>query len=176
MPLFLGMIALMVSVSTINMVICRNIVLKGSIEVGYVRDSYSRVGLTAQSRSLVRTMLNVANGVESRTSFMSEDRFALAKSKLNDTSEHLRILQNRLIKAEFKFSQEFKEYLNSLIVKSHLGRGGSRFVNHLSHHSAVNAFVGYVVEFLRMEPEQIKGSLNILSLQPEESNAPSAEE
>ena len=97
----------MITVSTVNLIICRSTVIEGSSEAGYVRDSYARVGLTAQSRSLVRTLLNIANAVEPGASSMTGDRVTLAKMKLNDTSETLRTLQNRLILADFKFSAEF---------------------------------------------------------------------
>ena len=36
-PLFVGMIAIMVSVSTVNLVICTRTLHKGTIEAGYVQ-------------------------------------------------------------------------------------------------------------------------------------------
>ena len=46
-PLFLGMVVIMITVSTVNLLICRSTVIEGTIEAAYVRDSYARVGLTA---------------------------------------------------------------------------------------------------------------------------------
>ena len=66
-----------------------------------MRDSYARVGLTAQSRNLIRTLLNVANNVEPGTSPLTNDRVKLNKMKLNDTAETLREYQNRLNLADF---------------------------------------------------------------------------
>ena len=100
-PLFLAMVTITITVSSVNLLICWSNVIKGTIEAGYVRDSYARVGLTAQSRNLIRTLLNVANNVEPGTSPLTNDRVKLNKMKLNDTAETLREYQNRLNLADF---------------------------------------------------------------------------
>ena len=89
--------------------------------------------------------------------------------KLNDTAETLRTLQNRLILADFKFSSDLWSYLQSQVIIQHLGKEGDRFNTTLSHHAGVNIFVGLVQDFLAMEDEEMRGSLNEMTLDPHET-------
>ena len=128
------------------------------------------------SRSLVRTILNIANGVEAGDSFLSDDRFLLAKKKLNDTVETLRVLQNKLVVADFQFSASFSEYLHSEIEIQHLGREGDSYVTNINHYAAINEYVGLVQEFIAMDEHQLRGALNLMSLESDESSPPSPTE
>ena len=100
-PLFLGMVAIMIAVSCINLLICRGTVSTVTIESSYVQDAYTRVVLTAQARSLVRSLLNIANELEPNTSDLTSDRFQLSRAKLNKTVEDIREVQSRLFWADF---------------------------------------------------------------------------
>ena len=51
---------------------------------------------------------------------------------------------------------------------------GDRFIRNRRHHTVVNYFVGRVVEFLSLEKQEMKGSLDILSLHPVESGNPTS--
>ena len=78
--------------------------------------------------------------------------------------------------ADFDYSNDFKVALDSLIDVQHLGREGDRFITRSTHHTVLNTFIGYILEFLALDAEQMKGSLDIMSLEPSDMTKPNPSE
>ena len=88
--LFLGIIVTMCISSTVILISCLDITEISRKELLNVKDSYERVALTASSRSQIRTIINVATGIEPNESELTSDRDALYRQKFNVTIEKLR--------------------------------------------------------------------------------------
>ena len=123
-PLFVGILLLIIGVSSTNMMICSSTILAAEREVQIVGKSFARVEQIAVANNIVRTLLNLANDIEPNESFLTDDRDTLYREKLNRTIEDLRTTQNELNVAYFRFSQAFYEALHEHVPLQSLGEYG----------------------------------------------------
>ena len=152
--------------STVNIISCEDTTLVSHRELLAVKDSYERVALTATSSSLIRTIVNIANGIETNASELSNDRDLLYRERLNTTIEKLRHTQKRLKIADFKFSEDFKQYLLSELTLENLCLDGSPFQTNRTHHMAMNLYAAKIQELLHIPREHLNGRIEEMTLKP----------
>ena len=85
-----------VVIASVNLGLNVQSTLEGNATVNVLQKAITRLDLTADTRLIFRTMLNIANGFESNTSPILTDRFSYYSSLLTTTLNQLLSAQNFL--------------------------------------------------------------------------------
>lgn len=118
MQLVVFLFIVSMSIASVNLALNVDNKNKGVATVLALRKSLNRMNLTSASRMLLRSMLNIANGYESRSTSMLSDRFDTYYKLLARTIDGIKASQNALdISKDYKASDEIKRQSAAKIMR-----------------------------------------------------------